>query len=56
MKLLDNTDGVSPKTIIIVALIEDVVGPTFFTEPLFSWEDRSAQHPGVNLTYHQTST
>ena len=43
-ELLDNVDGVSPKAIVVVAFIEDVVGPTFLTEPLFSWKDCSTQH------------
>ena len=56
MKLFDNVDSVSPQTIIKVTLVEDVVGPMFFAEPLLSWKDRSTQHPGINLAYHQLST
>ena len=56
MELFDNTDGVSPKTIVVVAFIEDVVDPAFFAEPLLSWEDCYTQYPGINLMYHQLST
>ena len=55
-KFLDNVDGVSPKTIVVVAFIEDVVGPMFFIEPLLSRKNCSTQHPGIDLAYHQLST
>ena len=55
-KLFDNADGISPQTIIKVTFVEDIVDPTFLAETLLSWKDRSIQHPGVNLTYHQPST
>ena len=56
MELFNNVDGISPKMIVVVAFIEDAIGPTFFTEPLLSWKDHSAQHPGMDLMYHQLST
>ena len=54
-KLFYDVDGVSPQMIIIVTLIKDVVGPMLFAEPLLFWKDRSAQHPGIDLAYHQLS-
>ena len=56
MKLFDNADGISPQAIVIMTFVEDVVGPTFFVELLLSWKDCSAQHPGINLMYHQLPT
>ena len=56
MELFDDTDSISPQTIIEVTLIEDIIDPTLFAETLLSWKDRAVQHPGINLTYHQLST
>ena len=55
-ELFDNTDGISPQTIIKVTFVEDVVNPTLLAETLLSRKDRPVQHPGINLTYHQPST
>ena len=56
MELFDNVDSISPQTVIEVTLVEDIIDPTLLTETLLSWKDRSIQHPGINLTYHQLST
>ena len=55
-KFFDNMDGISPQAVIKVTFSEDVVNPTLLTEMLLSRKDRSVQHPGINLTYHQPST
>ena len=55
-ELFDNVDGISPQTIVEVTFVEDIVDPTLLAETLLSWKDRSVQHPGINLTYHQPST
>ena len=56
LELLNYVDGVTPQMIIVVAFVEDVIGPTCLVELLFSWKDWSTQHPGINLAYHQIST
>ena len=55
-KLFYNVDGISPQTIVKVTFVEDIVDPTLLAETLLSWKDRSIQHPGLDLTYHQPST
>ena len=56
MKFFDGADSISPQTVIEMTFIEDIIDPTLLAEMLLSWKDRSAQHPGINLTYHQPST
>ena len=56
MELFDNADGISPQMIVEVTFVEDIIDPTLLAETLLTWKDRSAQHPGINLTYHQPST
>ena len=49
LEFLHNMNGIPPEAVVKMTLVEDIIDPMFFAEPLLPWENCTVQHPGIDL-------